>query len=406
VTLSASPFRSLRHRDYRVYFWGSLVSLVGGWMQNAAQAWLVYDLTGSKVWLGVVSMLSTLPILLVSLWGGALADRVPRRRILLATQSASAVLALALAVIVGAGVVQVAHILALAFALGVVLGYDMPARQAFVVDLVGREDLSNAIALNAAVFHGARVVGPAVAGVLIAWIGPTPCFAINGLSFGAVIVALLALRLEGISKQSRPARDGEGILSGFGLVRRTPGLTALMGLALVMGIFGWSYTVLMPAFARDVLGVGPAGYGWLMAVNGLGSVLGSLLVAWIPQGRAMRWLNVWSIALFSAATFGFASVTSFPVALAFLGVSGVGLSAFFSSNNTLIQISVEDAVRGRVMGVYTAVFGAMLPLGALEAGAMAEWIGPQDTVRLGVAVCLAAVVFGARALREPNARQG
>ena len=400
MTPASGPFRSLRHRDYRVYFWGSLVSLIGSWMQNAAQAWLVYELTGSKVWLGLVSMLSTLPILLVSLWGGALADRVPRRRILLVTQGVSGLLALALAIVVGVGVVQVSHILVLAFLLGVVMGYDMPARQAFVVDLVGRVDLGNAIALNAAVFHGARVVGPAVAGVLIAWMGPTPCFVLNGLSFGAVTAALMALRLDGISDQSRPAREGEGLLSGFGLVWRTPGLPTLMGLALIMGVFGWSYTVLMPAFARDVLGVGPTGYGWLMSVNGLGSVLGSLLVAWIPQGRALRWLNVWSIALFAVATFGFASVSSFPTALAFLGVSGVGLSAFFSSNNTLIQISVDDAVRGRVMGVYTAVFGAMLPLGALEAGTLAEWIGPQDTVRLGVAVCLAAVVFGARGLRE------
>ncbi|MDD5306122.1 MAG: MFS transporter [Deltaproteobacteria bacterium] len=393
----ARAFASLRHRNYRIYFAGQLVSLTGMWMQSAAQSWLVYELTRSKVMLGIVGAAGALPVLFFSTYGGLLADRVPRRRILVVTQVASSALALTLGTLAVTGLLEVWHIVTLAVLLGAVNGFDMPARNTFVVDLVDRRDLMNAIALNSSAFHGTRIIGPAVAGLVMAAVGPGPCFIANGLSYTAALLALAALRLDA---RAAPRSRRGGAAEGFRVVAQAPGLPVLFALTLVVGVFGWSYVVLLPAFATDVLRVGERGYGVLMAASGVGSVIGSLVVASVRDARHGRMVLSLAVGVFSPAVFAFASSTDFTVSLVLLGATGMGMTAFFSTANTLIQTAVKDDVRGRVMGIYALTFGLMMPLGALEAGGIAHAIGAPATVRIGAAVCAAAGVFTYHHLRK------
>lgn len=398
-------FSSLRHPNYRLYFLGQMVSLVGFWMQHAAQSWLIYELTGSKAMLGIAGLVANAPIPILSIVGGILADRYPKRRILVFTHLAAAVPALVLAVLVFTGQVQVWHILVLAASLGLIAGIDMPVRQAFVIDLVGRDDLMNAIALNSALFHGARIVGPAVAGVAIALWGPGPCFLFNGLSYSAIVAALLAMRLDLAMAQPSGASLSQTAMEGFRVVARVPILKILLGLTLTMGVFGSSLTTLLPAFAKDLLDVGPGGYGALLAAFGAGAFCGSITVATVSAAKHGRSVIGAAMALFSVAAFGFASSETFAWSVAFLAVAGAGVSSFFSSANTLIQVSVDDAVRGRVMGVYTMVFGTMLPLGAVTAGALGEVFGPARAVMLGAGVCALTSVVAFTAFKTVDGRQ-
>jgi predicted MFS family arabinose efflux permease len=248
----------------------------------------------------------------------------------------------------------------------------------------------NAIGLNSSVFHGARIVGPAIAGQVIATWGTGYCFLANGLSYAAVIAALLAMRLPATPEVPAHSGGWDHALEGFRVAARTRGIAALLGLTLVVGVFGWSYVVLLPVFARDVFQVGPDGYGLLMSATGVGSVVGALGVASLREVRDGRLLVVGATLLFAAAALGFTSLTDPRLAPLFLAPMGMGLAAFFSSTNTLIQAGVEDAVRGRVMGVYALVFGTMMPLGAMLAGGLAEVLGAPATVRLGAGVCIAA----------------
>lgn len=389
---SGRAFASFRHPAYRLYFSGQLVSLIGMWMQSAAQSWLVYDLTGSKAMLGAVGVAGSVPIVLLSTWGGILADRFNKRGILVATSIGAAIPALILAGLILAGEVHVWHIVALAVILGCVNGIEMPTRQSFVIEMVGRRDLMNAIALNSSVFHGSRIVGPAIAGQVIAAWGTGPCFLANGLSFAAVIAALLAMRLSGTQPARRADGGSDGALLGFRVAARTRGVTALLALILVVGVFGWSYVVLLPVFARDIFAVGPDDYGLLMSATGAGSVIGALGVASIREVRDGRTLVVGAIVLFVAAATGFTYTRDHHLAMVFLAPMGMGMAAFFSSTNTLIQAAVDDEVRGRVMGVYALVFGMMMPLGALQAGGLAEVLGAPLTVRLGASICAVAAV--------------
>jgi MFS family permease len=387
-------FASLRHRNYRLYFTGQFVSLVGMWMQSAAQSWLVYDLTGSKAMLGAVGLAGSLPILLVSIYGGLLADRFPRKGIIIVTQVIAAMLALILATLVLTGSVHVWHIVVLAALLGTVAGLEMPARQAFVIEMVGRPDLMNAIALNSTVFHAARILGPAVAGLIIAAYGTGPCFLVNGLSYTAVLAALLAMRLDARTQLPPQGSLWAQSTEGFRVVARNRGVLGLLILTLTVGVFGWSYVVLLPAVARDTLEAGPGGYGLLMSSTGVGSVIGALLIASFREVRDGRVLVTASILVYSAAVSVFAATTRFDIAILALAPAGMGLTAFFSLTNTLIQASVDDNVRGRVMGVYTLVFGAMLPLGALQAGALAEAIGTAATIHIGALLVAVSAVAG------------
>ena len=271
-------FAALRHRNFRLFFFGQLISLIGTWMQNTAQSWPVYQLTGSKLLLGIVAAVGSAPMLFFSLWGGSVADRHPKRVVLLWTQSGMMVLAFVFAALVWSKLVQPWHILVLSALGGVAMAFDMPARQAFMVEMSSREDLMNALSLNSSIVNGARVAGPAVAGILIASAGLTACFVLNGLSFLAVLAGLLMMRLPTFMPPARPESNWQHALEGFDTWPGTAGSTLLLLFGIV-GVFGWSYSVLMPAFASDVLRVGSREYGMLLSANGIGALCGALTVA-------------------------------------------------------------------------------------------------------------------------------
>ena len=277
-------FAALKHRNFRLFFFGQLISLTGTWMQNTAQSWLVYQLTGSKLLLGIVAAVGSAPMLLFSLWGGSVADRHPKRVVLLWTQSAMMVLAFIFAGLVQTKLVQPWHILLLAALGGVAMAFDMPARQAFMMEMTSREDLMNALSLNSSIVNGARVVGPAVAGLLIAQAGLGACFTLNGLSFLAVLAGLEMMRLPKFVPPAQPESNWQMSLDGFAYVARHRRVRTLLLLFSIVGVFGWSYSVLMPAFASDVLRVGSREFGMLLSANGVGALFGALTVATYGDG--------------------------------------------------------------------------------------------------------------------------
>src|ERR1700746_3590603 len=272
-------FRALRHRNYRLFFWGQLVSLIGTWMQQTAMSWFVYQITNSKLLLGVVAAMGSAPMMLSSVWGGSLADRYPKRSILLATQTAQMICAFFLAAGVWAGFAAPVFIIIVAAFNGLAMGFDMPARQAFTVEMKSREDLLNAISLNSSIVNGARVVGPSLAGFLIGIVGVAMCFFLNGVSFIAVIAGLMMMRLLPFERKIEIVSAGEHAWEGILYSIKHLRVRTILLLFLAVGVFGWSYAVLMPAFARDVLGRGANGYGILMSASGTGALVGALLVA-------------------------------------------------------------------------------------------------------------------------------
>ena len=308
-------FAALKHRNFRLFFIGQLVSLTGSWMQNTAQGWLVYQLTGSKVLLGTVAAVGSLPMLLLSAWGGSVADRHSKRTVVLGTQTAMMGLAFLFAALVWSGHIQPWHILVLAALGGVAMAFDMPARQAFMVEMTSREDLMNAVSLNSSIVNGARVVGPAVAGLVMAHVGLTPCFLLNGLSFLAVLAGLLMMRLPPFVPPVKPASPGRHMLEGFAYVAQHRRIRILLLLFAVVGVFGWSYSVLLPAYATDILQVGERGYGGLLSANGLGALLGALTVATYGHRVRPRWLILGGLWLFSAMLLLLAVVRWYPLAL-------------------------------------------------------------------------------------------
>jgi MFS family permease len=383
-------FAALKHRNFRLFFTGQFVSLIGSWMQSTAQGWLVYQLTGSKVLLGTVAAVGSLPLLLFSVWGGSLADRHPKRTVVLYTQIGMMLLAFAFAALVGSGHIQPWHILVLAALGGVAMAFDIPARQAFTVEMTSREDLMNAISLNSSLFNGARIIGPAVAGFLMARVGMTWCFLLNGLSFIATIAGLLMMRLPRFVPPAEPASTGRHMLEGFAYVaglRRVRRLLLFLG---VVGIFGWSYSVLLPAYAADILHVGERGYGALLSANGAGALLGALTVATYGSRVRPRRMILGGVWVFSASLVLLAVVRWFPLVLACLAVGGWGMLLFFSTANTLVQTSVSDSMRGRVMGIWALVLGGLMPLGGLESGVLAQAVGVPWTISAGALVCAAA----------------
>jgi MFS family permease len=383
-------FRALRHRNYRLFFYGQLVSLIGTWMQQTAMSWLVYQITNSKFLLGAVAAAGSAPMMLFSMWGGSLADRHPKRSILLATQTAEMLLAFALAAAVWAGVATPWLIVTIATLNGVTLGFDMPARQAFTVEMASREDLLNAVSLNSSIVNGARVIGPSLAGFLIGSVGAATCFFLNGLSFIAVIAGLLMMRLPPHVAPAAQTSTRAHALGGLSYVLKHQRVRTILALFGTVGIFGWSYAVLMPAFARDALGLGANGYGMLMSASGIGALVGALTVATAGHVFAPRKIALGGVWLFSATLLAFAPNRNLPLALVLLTVSGFGMMLFFSTSNTVLQTIVPDEMRGRVMGVWALVFGAMIPLGSLEAGALAHWVGVRKTIAIGAIICAAA----------------
>src|SRR5256884_873657 len=397
-------FRALRHRNYRLFFWGQLVSLIGTWMQQTAMSWFVYEITNSKLLLGTVAAVGSAPMMLFSIWGGSLADLYPKRSIIIATQTAQMICAFLLAAGAWAGFATPLFIIIIAALNGVAMGFDMPARQAFTVEMTSREDLLNAISLNSSIVNGARVVGPSIAGLMIAGVGVATCFFLNGVTFVAVIAGLLMMRLPPFERPARAVSAGRTSSEGILYSIKHPRVRTILLLFLAVGVFGWSYAVLMPAFARDVLGRGANGYGILMSASGTGAFVGALLVATYGHLFTPRKLALGGVWLFSAAMLAFSFTRSFSLALLFLFAAGFGMLLFFSTSNTLLQTIVPDEMRGRVMGVWSLVFGAMIPLGSLEAGAVAHWLGTALAIAFGAIICAVSALVTLCVIRRRQAR--
>lgn len=389
--------RALRHRNYQLFFSGQFVSLTGTWMQAAAQSWLVYRLTGSARLLGFIAFSSQIPVLLLSLIGGSTADRYSRRGIVIGTQIAAMILAFVLAALTLTGYVQVWHVFGLAGLLGVVNAFDIPTRQAFVMDMVGREDLINAIALNSLMINGARMVGPAVAGVLVASIGEGWCFLANGVSFVAVIAGLLLMT--GIAQTYAPHAGSTlgSIIEGFRYIRRTRPVRALLLLVGLVSLLGVPYAVLMPIFAGEILHGGSRGYGILMGASGFGALIGALVLAAKKNVQGLGHWMAFAATGFGASLILFSCSRSFWLSAALLLPAGFCMMIGLASANTLIQSLVPDHLRGRVMAVYSMMFLGMVPFGSLLAGALADHLGAPVTVAIGGTACItAALLFGLR----------
>ena len=367
--------RAFRHRNYQLFFGGQLISLTGTWMQAVAESWLIYRLTGSSALLGATSFVTLVPVFLFATIGGTVADRRHRHHIILTTQTAAMLLTFVLAALTLSGRVQVWHVFVLATCLGVVNAFDIPARQAFVVEMVGREDLSNAIALNSTMVNGARVVGPAIAGAVVALVGEGWCFLLNAVSYIAVIAGLLLMR---VPPRPRPAARTSALretLEGFQFVARTAPVRALLLLLGVVSFAGMPYSVLMPIFAESILNSGSKGLGLLMAASGLGSLGGAVALATRNGVRGLgRWVAI-ATACFGGALIAFSFSRSFLLSAALLVPVGAAMIVEMAASNTLIQAMVPNVLRGRVMAVYSMMFMGMAPFGALFAGWLAERIG-------------------------------
>src|SRR3954471_12342608 len=389
--------RALGHRNYRLFFAGQLISLIGTWMQSVGEMWLVYRLTHSSLLLGTAGFFSQIPVFLFAPFGGMLADKRDRRRILVCTQASAMVLAGILATLTLTGVVKIWHVFTLASLLGLVNAVDIPTRQAFVADLVARDELMNAIALNSSMFNGARVVGPAVAGILVASIGEGWCFFANSVSYIAVITGLMMMTFAGQRqrKQQMEISAFEHIAEGFRFVFSAAPIRALMLLLGAVSLLGMPYAVLMPVFADQILHAGAHGLGILMGFSGCGALFGAITLAMKKRVKGLgTWVAV-SVAMFGVALVAFSFSRHLWLSCLLIVFTGFFMMVQMSSSNTLIQSMVPDHLRGRVMAVYSMMFMGMAPLGSLLAGGVAEHIGAPLTVAGGAALCiLAAGVFG------------
>ena len=393
-----TTLRALRHRNFQLFFSGQLISLVGTWMQNIAQDWLVYRLTGSSVLLSTVAFANQIPIFLLAPVAGIVADRWNRHRIVIATQSASMALALTLATLTLTGRIRVWEIMVLASLLGVVNAFDIPARQAFLIDMVGRDDLLNAIALNSSMFNGARIIGPAIAGILVASVGEGWCFFGNGISYIAVITGLLLMKLKKRTELQKHGSAIENMIEGFRFARHTAPVRALLLLIGFVSFAAMPYTVLMPIFAGRILHGGARQYGWLMAATGIGALVGALTLASKPSVTGLgKW--VWMAATgFGTSLILFSQSRHLWLSLIFLMPTGFGMMVQMGATNTLLQVMVPDRLRGRVMSLYSMMFIGMGPIGALLGGLIASRIGAPWTVAIGGVVCLAGGAIFARRL--------
>ena len=401
--LLATFARSLRYRNYRLFFGGQLLSLVGTWMQNVAEAWLVYTLTGSSAALGLVRFAGLAPVFVLALLGGDWADRANRRTILVTTQVAAMFLAFILAGLTLTGVIQVWHIVVLATCLGLVNAMDIPARQSFVVDLVeDKADLPNAIGLNSSMFHLARVLGPSIAGVLLALVGAGWCFVINGASFIVVIAGLAMMRLPARTPAVQTTPLTTRIRRGLGYAWNAPDVRSTLGLIGLLSFFGTAYLVLMPVFAKEVLGSDAKGFGMLMTATGAGSLAGAVTMA-LRRGTG----GLWRMRFLAGLGFGvslclFAASRDLSLSMALLAPVGCCMVLFMATSNTLLQILTPDELRGRVMALFSMMFMGVAPFGALVAGLLAEHVGAGWTVGGGGVAC----VLGALLMGRPGRRGG
>lgn len=385
---SPRPVRlgALRHRDFRLFWIGQLISQIGTWMQSVAQAWLVLELTHSPLHLGIVSALQFTPVLLLSPVGGVLSDRFAKRKVLLISQTAMQLQAFVLAALVWSGRVEYWHVAVLAALYGLSRAIDIPARQSYITDLVGRSDLPNAVALNSVVMNGARIVGPAVAGLLIAAFGVALAFLLNGVSFVAVLVALVAIRTEGRPDIGRLGIR-EGVLSALNYAAGTPPVAFTLGLMVVVSLLVLNFNVIVPLVARNVLNQDAHGFGLLMSSLGAGAVAGAFGVALFRRGQPPLSFLVASGALLCAGLAALAAVSHFAVAALVLALLGCCQILFTTGCNTTLQLIAPNELRGRVMGLYTVTFAGMTPFGSLLIG----WVAEHQGIRMA---CAAGGVIG------------
>jgi MFS family permease len=381
-------FRALYHRNYRLFFGGQGISLIGTWMQQIAMSWLVYRMTNSAFLLGLVGFSSQICSLIFSPFAGVLSDRWNRHHILVVTQSLAMVQAFILAFLTLMGVIAVHHLILLAIFLGLVNAFDMPTRQSFVVEMVEkREDLGNAIALNSFLFNGARLVGPSLAGILISLLGEGMCFLLNGVSFFAVIIALLAMKMNQ-KKEIKRAQVLQGLKEGFSYAFGFPPIRSILFFLGWISLVGMAYTTLMPVFAKDILQGGPQTYGFLMAASGVGAVIGAIYLA---SRRSV--LGLGKIIAIASAIFGIGLISlSFSHVLwlswCLLLLVGFGMMVHMASSNTILQTMVDDDKRGRIMSLYAMAFMGMSPIGSLTGGSLAGMIGAPNTLIIFGAVCI------------------
>ena len=384
-----TSLRAFRHRDYRLFFAGQLTSLVGTWMQTVAQSWLVYRLTDSAALLGLVGFLAQLPTFLFAPLAGAVADGYPRRKVMLAIQILSMLQAFPLAILTLTNRIQVWHVIVLAVLLGIVNAFDIPVRQSFVAEIVGREDLINGIALNSSMMNASRIIGPAVAGMVVAAFGGGWGFLLNGFSYLAVIVCLLFIKSGNRAPGDHRGSHIQAVIEGFRFVIHTRPVRSILVLLGLVSVMGMPYSVLMPIFADDILQGGARGLGLLMGSTGVGALIGAATLA---GRRGVRGLGRW--VMLASGGFGtglilFSLSRVFWISALLLIPVGFAMMVQMASSNTLIQSMVPDRLRGRVMAVYSMMFIGMAPFGALLAGFLANSIGAPMTVASGGAVCIA-----------------
>jgi MFS family permease len=387
-------FRAMQHRNFQLFIAGQLISLIGTWMQNMAQLWLVYQLTHSAALLGVFGFASQAPMLLFSWLGGYVGDRYDRHRGVIVTQTVSMILAFVLAGLTRANLINKWELIGIAFLVGIVNAFDVPIRQAFLVQMVGKEDLPNAIALNSSIFNGARVVGPAIAGFAIAWVGAGWCFFLNGLSFVAVIVALLIMRIE--PREIKPSADSplKSFVQGFRFAMSDLPIRSTLLLLSVLSLFGLQYSVFMPIYAQDILKGNARTLGWLMSAAGVGAVIGALQFAARTHYKGLaRWIAATSTTC-AVCLILFSQARTFWLCIAVLFVVGFAATSQMAATNTLIQNRVPDELRSRVMAVYATMFMGVQPIGALIAGGVAKRIEAQNTLTVfGSLVLVGSLIF-------------
>ncbi|MDZ7289261.1 MAG: MFS transporter [candidate division KSB1 bacterium] len=381
-------FRALRHRNYRLYFVGQFFSLSGTWIQNIAQSWLVYELTHSSFWLGFIGFLNFLPLSLFAIIAGSFADRISKHKLLLVLQIPPMLLAFLFAALVWAKAITVGWISVLALGFGFVNAFDIPTRQSFVVELVGKEDLANGIALNSATFNTARLLGPAIGGVIIATLGIGWCMFLNGISYFATIWGLLLMRFENMpTPGNNHAPFAHSIREAMLYIRQTRPVYGLLMLVSVTTIFGWSFWILMPVFAGHILHGGALELGKLMSSGGIGALGSALFVAGCGHRFLPRRLLFSGVTIFAVGAAVFALSKTFPLSLVMVAITGFGIILFYVNANSALQQRVPDHLRGRIMGAYALAFGGLTPLGNLQIGFFAEKIGAPAAVVIGAAIC-------------------
>ncbi len=393
-------FPALRSREYRLFFFGQMVSLSGTWMQSVAQGWLVYSLTKSPFYLGLVAAFGSFPILLFSLFGGIVADRIRKRNLLLLTQSLSIVPALSLGILTDMNLIRFWHVAFFATFLGTVNAFDIPARQSFIIELVGEKNLMNAIALNSTVFHGARLIGPVIAGVAIAYLGLPTCFYLNALSFTAIIFALSKMKVK-----SNVREQSKGFITdlseGIKFIINKSDIFRIILLIAVFSLVGLPYVALLPAFAVEVLNAGPKGFGFLVGATGGGAFLAGLFLSYRGDIENKLQLMAVSGICFSLFLLVFSVSKSFYLSIVALLFIGWGSVSFFATANSFVQLSVTDDLRGRVVSVYAFVFLGFAPIGNYLIGILADSLGVAEAVFLSSIICIiASVIFSIACIRK------